>query len=262
MTYDYYYDKQSETYSFFSIPRLLITDPHFKHVSMEAKLLYGLLLDRMKLSAKNGWYDDFGRVYIFYTVKEIEEDLCCGHEKAGRLLHELDDKRGVGLIERVKRGQGKPTIIYVKQFIGNEDTSVNFRPPKSGGTDLRKPDFQTSDFQRSRSPKTGCADIRNPAGNYNNKNQHNMKNTYSTKPCRDVTRRQMEMCCAIRSGNLFLQVRSTRRRRWTSAMSWRCAGRRANTHFLLWRIQTGLIPMSISITMPSRWIIRGSTGIS
>ena len=192
MTYDYYYDKQSELYSFFSIPRPLITDPHFKHVSMEAKLLYGLLLDRMKLSAKNGWFDDFGRVYIYYTVKEIEEDLCCGHEKAGRLLHELDDKRGVGLIERVKRGQGKPTIIYVKQFIGDEDTCVDFRPPRNRCTDLRKPDLQTSENQMSRNPKTGCVDIRNPAGNYNNKNKNNMKNTYSsyTDPSIDPSRRQ------------------------------------------------------------------------
>ena len=143
MTYDYYYDKQSETYSFFSIPRLLITDPHFKRLSIEAKLLYGLLLDRMKLSAKNGWYDDFGRVYIYYTVKEIQEDLCCGHEKAGHLLQELDNERGIGLIERVKRGQGKPTIIYVKQFIDNEDTSDDFRPPITGGAGVRDTEGKT-----------------------------------------------------------------------------------------------------------------------
>ena len=178
MTYDYYYDKQSETYSFFSIPRLLITDPHFKRLSIEAKLLYGLLLDRMKLSAKNGWYDDFGRVYIYYTVKEIQEDLCCGHEKAGHLLHELDNERGIGLIERVKRGQGKPTIIYVKQFIDNEDTSDDFRPPRTGGSVIRGADAKTSDFQRSWPLKNGCADIRNPDGNNNKYNQNNKNKTY------------------------------------------------------------------------------------
>ena len=180
MTYDYYYNKQSETYSFFSIPRLLITDPHFKKLSIEAKLLYGLLLDRMKLSAKNGWFDDFGRVYIYYTVKEIQEDLCCGHEKAGHLLHELDSERGIGLIERVKRGQGKPTIIYVKQFIDNEDTSDDFRPPRTGSAAICGTEVKTSGFRRSRHPSDGGADIRNPDGNYNNINQNNKNNTYKS----------------------------------------------------------------------------------
>ena len=194
MTYDYYYDKQSETYSFFSIPRLLITDPHFKRLSIEAKLLYGLLLDRMKLSAKNGWYDDFGRVYIYYTVKEIQEDLCCGHEKAGHLLQELDNERGIGLIERVKRGQGKPTIIYVKQFIDNEDTSDDFSPPRTGGVGVRATDVKVSDFRMSRNLKTGGADIRKAAGSYNNINQNNMNNTYSSYTDPSIVLSQAQNC--------------------------------------------------------------------
>ena len=71
----------------------------------------------MSLSAKNGWYDEQGRVYIYYTLDEIQEDLNCGHDKATRMLVELDNgKNGFGLIERVRQGQGRPTKIYVKRF--------------------------------------------------------------------------------------------------------------------------------------------------
>ena len=113
---DYFYGAESEEFIYFKIPRLLITDPKFKHVSTDAKLLYGMLLDRMGLSAKNDWYDDHGRVYIYYTVDEICEDMCCGRDKAMKLLAELDKKKGIGLIERVKQGQGRPTKLYVKRF--------------------------------------------------------------------------------------------------------------------------------------------------
>ena len=72
---DYFYGDESEQFVFFKIPRQLITDPKFKHVSTDAKLLYGMLLDRMSLSAKHGGYDDTGRVYIYYTVDEICRDM-------------------------------------------------------------------------------------------------------------------------------------------------------------------------------------------
>ena len=87
---DYFYGDESEEFIYFKIPRLLITDQKFKHVSTDAKLLYGMLLDRMGLSAKNDWYDDSGRVYIYYTVDEICEDMCCGRGRRGlRLQHRL-----------------------------------------------------------------------------------------------------------------------------------------------------------------------------
>ena len=116
----YFYGHEAEQYAFYRIPKVLISDPRFRNVSTDAKLLYGLMLDRMSLSVKNGWLDNHGRVYIFFVVDEIQELLQCGHEKAVKLLAELDSDRGIGLIERVKRGQGKPTIIYVKQFCEKE----------------------------------------------------------------------------------------------------------------------------------------------
>ena len=116
-SFDYYYGDESNQFSFYRIPRQLVTGDRFKRLSTDAKLLYGLLLDRMGLSAKNGWYDEQGRVYIYYTLDEIQEDLNCGHDKATRMLVELDNgKNGFGLIERVRQGQGRPTKIYVKRF--------------------------------------------------------------------------------------------------------------------------------------------------
>ena len=112
----YFYGYEAEQYSFYRIPKQLISDSRFRNVSTDGKLLYGLMLDRMGLSMKNGWLDEQGRVYIFFVLDEIQDLLQCGHEKAVKLLAELDSEKGIGLIERVKQGQGKPTIIYVKQF--------------------------------------------------------------------------------------------------------------------------------------------------
>jgi hypothetical protein len=94
----------------------LIKDDRFKNLSSDAKLLYGLMLDRMSLSMKNGWMDNQNRAYIIYTVDNIMSDLGCGKEKAVKVLAELDANKGIGLIEKVRRGLGKPDIIYVKNF--------------------------------------------------------------------------------------------------------------------------------------------------
>lgn len=69
--HEYFYGAQSSTYSFIRVPTVLFTDDQYKYVSAEAKVLYGLLLARMDLSAKNGWLDDQGRVYIICTLSEI-----------------------------------------------------------------------------------------------------------------------------------------------------------------------------------------------
>lgn len=126
---DYFYGAESEEFIYFKIPRLLITDQKFKHVSTNAKLLYGMLLDRMGRSAKNSWYDEYGCVYIYYTVDEICGDMCCGRDKAMKLLAELDQKKGIGLVERVKQGQGRPTKLYVKRFTTRTTPPEQAPPP-------------------------------------------------------------------------------------------------------------------------------------
>ena len=115
--FSYYYGFEAEQFSFYRIPKRLISDEQFQGVSTEAKLLYGLMLDRMNLSIKNGWTDDLGRIYIYFPIEEVMELLHCKSEKATRLMAELDSKKGIGLIERVRQGQGKPSIIYVKNFV-------------------------------------------------------------------------------------------------------------------------------------------------
>lgn len=119
----YYYGVEGEQYSFYRIPKLLFTDSRFSGISTDAKLLYGILLDRMSLSMKNGWHDDQGRVYIIFTLDDVEETLGYKTEKAIKLFHELDTRKGVGLIERVRQGQGRASLIYVKNFAGETQTS-------------------------------------------------------------------------------------------------------------------------------------------
>lgn len=114
MAFDYFYEEQADQFSFYRIPKSLFTNNAFQGISTDAKVLYGLLLDRVSLSTKNGWFDENGRVYIIFTLSSIQESLGCGDKKATRLLVELEN---YGLIERVKKGQGKPAVIYVKNFI-------------------------------------------------------------------------------------------------------------------------------------------------
>lgn len=113
--FDYFYGAQSEQFAFYRVPKVLFTNDRFKYLSAEAKTLYGILLDRVPLSAKNGWIDEQGRVYIICTIEEIMADMNCGNKKAVQLLADLETK--VGLIERKRQGLGKPNLIYVKNFI-------------------------------------------------------------------------------------------------------------------------------------------------
>ena len=106
---------ESEQYSFYRVPKLLFTDSRYRNLSAEAKLLYGLFLDRMSISRKNEWIDEKGRVYIIYRVENIMEALGCGNKKAIQILAELEKKGN--LILRKKQGLGKPNLIYVKKFI-------------------------------------------------------------------------------------------------------------------------------------------------
>ena len=141
MTYDYFYGQQAEQFSFYRIPKALFTDEAFGSISTDAKLLYGILLDRMNLSAKNGWLDKEGRVYIIFTLDEVQDSLGCGHGKAAKLLDELDGD--TGLIERKRQGLGKPNLIFVKNFISR----------------VRKSNFLKSEKRTSGSSQIGVQEI-------------------------------------------------------------------------------------------------------
>ena len=120
--FDYFRGMEGEQYTFYRIPKVLFTAECFRSLSCEAKVLYGLLLDRMGLSINNRWFDEEDRVYIIFPVEELAELLNCGTQKVVRLLKELDVKSGIGLIEKKRLGLGKPNVIYVKNFMIQELT--------------------------------------------------------------------------------------------------------------------------------------------
>ena len=137
--FDYYYGIEAEQFSFYRVPRLLIKDERFKGLSSDVKLLYGLMLDRMSLSIKNGWLDDENRAYIIYTVDAIMEDLGCAKATCVKIMKELDSEKGIGLIEKKRRGLGKPDIIYVKNFATmSEETAEKMSQNNDKSTEVQK----------------------------------------------------------------------------------------------------------------------------
>ncbi len=158
MKFSYFYGNESDRLIFYRIPKLLITDEYFRNVSTDAKVLYGLMLDRMGLSAKNGWLDAEKRVFIYFSIEDVMLYLNCSHSKAVKIMAELDDKgEGIGLIHREKKGQGKPAIIYVKNFFSEERT----------GSEVSKSDFRATQNQTSRSPKIGSLEVSKSDANKN-----------------------------------------------------------------------------------------------
>ena len=152
MAFDYFYPEQAEQFAFFRIPKILFKDKRFKNISTDAKVLYGMMLDRVSLSVKNNWMDEDGRIYIIFTLEDIMEEMNCGDQKATKLQVELEKK--CGLIERKRQGQGKPTLIYVKNFISNTSESrIKTRENHESG-------FQTRENHESRIVKNGNPDSR------------------------------------------------------------------------------------------------------
>ena len=157
---DYFYGGQADLFSFYRLPKALFVDTRFRGVSAEAKILYGLLLDRMSLSVKNGWLDSTGRVYIIFTTEEIMTSLYCADNKATKLMKELE---GCGLIERKRRGLGKPNLIYVKNF----------------ASDPSEPRDQNRENNDSRAVKTATPEPLKSRGIKNNQNYTDLSDTDS-----------------------------------------------------------------------------------
>ena len=141
MSSRYFYGQQAEQFTFYRLPKALFTNEVYRGLSTDAKILYGLLLDRMNLSAMNGWKDDLGRVFIIFTLKEVQEALGCKDNKATKLLNELEKKND--LIERKRLGLGKPCLIYVKNFMvdnGVERRFLNCQNDNSGVGEITSQD--------------------------------------------------------------------------------------------------------------------------
>ena len=160
--FDYYYGIEADQFSFYRVPRLLIKDERFKGLSSDAKLLYGLMLDRMSLSMKNGWLDEENRAYIIYTVDAIMEDLGCAKATCVKIMKELDSEKGIGLIEKKRRGLGKPDIIYVKNFATMSAQQEVKEPENTGkSTEVQKLNFKKSNIDTSRSSGIELQEVQN-----------------------------------------------------------------------------------------------------
>ena len=165
--FDYFRGMEAEQYSFYRVPKVLFTAECFKSLSCEAKVLYGLMLDRMSLSIKNRWFDEEDRVYIIFTVEEIAELLNCGTQKAVKLMKELDSNQGIGLIEKKRLGLGKPNVIYVKNFMLKEKHS--FEQEEKVSENLEN--TQNSENHNSRIMKTTIQEF--PESQFKNGENHN-----------------------------------------------------------------------------------------
>ena len=159
MTLDYFYGQTGELFSFYRIPKALFQEQRFQSLSTDAKTLYGILLDRMSLSAKNGWLDEQNRVFIIFTIEDVKRSLCCADNKATKLLRELEE---FGLIERKRRGLGRPSLVYVKNF----------------SADSSKTRFQNRENHESGSFKSASQDLAKPRCNKTDKNNTEMNETY------------------------------------------------------------------------------------
>ena len=171
--FDYYYGVEAEQFTFVRVPKVLFSDKeHFGGLSNEAKLLYGLLLERMSLSRKNNWIDKHNRVYIIFPIEEIEKSLDVGHEKALNLLKELDDQSGIGLVKKKRRGLGLPSILYVKNFIvkreQNADRVPTSRSLKSRLLDVRNSDSNNIDINNTDMSYTYDQSINLPRTDFQN----------------------------------------------------------------------------------------------
>ena len=158
MTLDYFYGQAGELFSFFRIPKALFQEQRFQDLSTDAKTLYGILLDRMSLSVKNEWFDKKGRVFIIFTIEDVKRTLCCADNKAMKLFRELEK---FGLVERKRRGLGKPSLVYVKNF----------------SSDLSNERVQNRENHESGSPKNACQDPPKSRCNKNKKSKTERNNT-------------------------------------------------------------------------------------
>ena len=175
----YFYGREADQYSFYRIPKLLFTEEYFKKISVEAKVLYGLMLDRMSLSMKNQWFDTEGRAYIYYSLEDIMDAMGCSNKKAISIMKELDIESGIGLIEKKRQGQGKPTMIYLKQFMIQDAQKCNnyISGEKSAISEVKNLHVLKCKNVMSRSEEFTHPEVKKLHTNKNNINNTELSNT-------------------------------------------------------------------------------------
>lgn len=190
ISFNYFYGTEADQFSFYRIPKVLFTNDYFKELSSDAKILYGLMLDRMSLSIKNQWFDEQNRAYIYFSIEDIMELLNCGRNKAIKSLQELDDENGIGLVEKKRQGFGKTNIIYVKSFQADELVRKTEREEpekfqnqtserKNDDTEVYNVNFKKSPNQTSESPENKLQEVYFSNPNYNDLSYNEKSNTES-----------------------------------------------------------------------------------
>ena len=114
MPFEYFFDYQSGQFDFIRIPRVMMTEEIFAPLSMQAKIMYGMLLDRMKLSYKNKWVDEENKVYIVYPINEMAQDMNISRRTVINCLGEL---MRLGLVDKKHIGAGRRNVLYIKKFV-------------------------------------------------------------------------------------------------------------------------------------------------
>ena len=173
MDFDYFYNREVERFNFLKVPEILVDGEEFNGLSAEAIILYSMLLKRTGMSFKNNWIDKEGRVFIYFTVEEIMKRRNISKPTAIKTLDELDRKKGIGLIERVRLRLGKPNIIYVKDFMSVFQVKENdFQKLKNFTSEVKDVDL--------RSKENELQEVKNVDRNYieNNKSKYS-KREYS-----------------------------------------------------------------------------------
>ena len=206
----YFYGKEADQFSFYKIPKLLFTEEYFKRISVEAKVLYGLMLDRMSLSMKNQWMDEDGRAYIYYSLEDIMDALGCSNKKAISIMKELDTDAGIGLIEKKRQGQGKPTMIYLKQFMVQDVQKCrNFTSEqKAAVSEVKNLHVLKCKNAMSRSEEITLPDVKNIHTNKNNINNTELSNNESNLILSgdDRMRYEMDAYSELISENIELDI--------------------------------------------------------
>lgn len=221
--FDYYRGTEADQYAFYRIPKVLFTAERFKGLSCEAKVLYGLLLDRMGLSVKNHWLDEENRVYIIFTVKEVMELMGCGKQKAVKSLAELDTEKGIGLIEKKRLGLGKPNVIYVKNFMVKETENLQnvkqaasseecpeeyenhtSRSMENGFQEVLEPASRKSEKRSSGSLKNALLEVRKSKSNDTDFNETDVSETEWSHT--DVSEKELELSAPVSSHPISLNA--------------------------------------------------------
>lgn len=200
LVFDYFLGDESEQFSFVRVPKIFFTDKCFDVLSYGAKIIYGLLLDRMSLSKKNNWRDEQGRTYVIYTIESIQEDFNVSKTKAVNFMKELET---FGLIEKKKRPNA-PAMIYVKNFISQKEKKEEEKQENSGSPENGLPEVQNMEVQKmesrkkqeiSGSPKTGLPKIKLPEVQKMESNKTNIinktDNIISSSSINDIKRQYM-----------------------------------------------------------------------